>query len=90
MREFCEARDRPGIPDFRFHDLRHTFTTALQGLGEMGCIAVLWSDVVWDCQDLFLENRDYPGDINLATTDHHSRVNRLAKAMSPFLTPDVQ
>lgn len=29
-REFCEARDRTGIPDFRFHDMRHTFATRVQ------------------------------------------------------------
>lgn len=27
VREFCEARDRAGVPDFRFHDMRHTFAT---------------------------------------------------------------
>jgi integrase len=29
VREFCEARDRTGIPNFRFHDMRHTFATRL-------------------------------------------------------------
>ncbi|MEO5956547.1 MAG: tyrosine-type recombinase/integrase [Nitrospiraceae bacterium] len=29
VREFCEARDRAGIPDFHFHDMRHTFATRL-------------------------------------------------------------
>jgi Phage integrase family len=29
VREFCEARDRAGIPDFRFHEMRHTFATRL-------------------------------------------------------------
>jgi integrase len=29
VREFCEALDRAGVPDFRFHDLRHTFATRM-------------------------------------------------------------
>jgi integrase len=29
VREFCEARNQASIPDFRFHDMRHTFATRL-------------------------------------------------------------
>ena len=29
VREFCEARDRAGILDFCFHDMRHTFAMRL-------------------------------------------------------------
>jgi len=29
VRAFMKARERAGIPDFRFHDLRHTFATRL-------------------------------------------------------------
>lgn len=29
VREFCSARDQAGIPDFRFHDMRHTLATRL-------------------------------------------------------------
>ena len=29
VRDFCEARDRAGIQDFRFRDMRHTFATRL-------------------------------------------------------------
>lgn len=29
VREFCKARDMAGIPDFRFHDMRHTLATRL-------------------------------------------------------------
>ena len=37
FREFKRARDRAGIADLRFHDLRHTATTRLfeRGLGIM-------------------------------------------------------
>ena len=37
FREFKRARDRAGITDLRFHDLRHTATTRLfeRGLGIM-------------------------------------------------------